>query len=316
MSTGLVIRGALLGLSSLLLGCGSDGSSEPRKDESVEDEPVDGEPMAAEPDPSELRIELPPYQLDPGEEQNYFCYTMTLPADRETVVTEVRPIYGKATHHLGVYQTLAPEPDGQFDCPDLFKMTWLPIYGGGVESGTLTTPTNTGFKLPGGTQLLVQLHLLNASDQALEDKATIVLKTDDSPDLKGAGVFGFDNRTIHVPAGTMNVEQTMSCTAKHDMDAFAVFGHMHLYGTSIEISRGANVGDEILYEAPWTFNDQPTAPLNVHISATDTFHIRCRYDNTSAADLDYGESTLNEMCTVLLYYTPFDGLDGCLKVPE
>src|SRR5207342_1099217 len=103
-------------------------------------------------DPSELRMELPTYELRPGEEKEYFCYTMTLPEDHETVITEVRPIYGKATHHLGVYQTLAPEPDGQFDCPELFKMTWLPIYGGGVESGRLTTPSNAGFRLPGGTQ--------------------------------------------------------------------------------------------------------------------------------------------------------------------
>jgi hypothetical protein len=308
---------ALIGLAATLnFGCGSDGSSAPKTktSHSTRTEPV-ADAAVDTVDPNAIQIDIPPYQLGPGEEREYVCYTMTLPADAETVVTQVRPIYGKGIHHLGVYQTLAPEPDGQFDCPELFKMTWLPIYGGGVGSGPLSTPANAGYKLPAGTQILVQIHLLNTSDTPIEDKTSVVLKTDDSPDLLGAGVYGFDNRTIHLPANTLNVEQTMDCSAKHDMDVFAVFGHMHRLGTTIEISRGANVGDEILYKAAWTFNEQPVAPMTAHIKAADTFHIRCTYDNTSAIDVNYGERTQDEMCTALLFYTPYTAIDGCLKTP-
>jgi hypothetical protein len=300
---------ALIGFASslYLLGCGSDHSSEPK--------PKTSGPTVGTVDPDAIQIDIPPYQLGPGEEKEYICYTMTLPEDRETVVTEVRPMYGKAIHHLGVYQTVAPEPEGQFDCSELFKLTWLPMYGGGVGSGPLTTPPNTGFKLPAGSQILVQLHLLNTGVAPIESKTSVILETNDSPDMIGAGVYGFDNRTIHLPASTMNVEQTMDCTAKHDMDAFAVFGHMHRHGKTIEISRGANVGDDLLYKAAWDFNEQLVAPMNAHIAATDTFHIRCTYDNTSANDITYGERTQDEMCTTLLFYTPYTAIDGCLKTP-
>jgi hypothetical protein len=303
---------ALVGLASTFyIGCGSDGApgSKTTRTDAVADAAVDAA------DPSALRIDIPQYQLGPGQEKEYLCYTVTLPSDSETVVTQVRPIYGKGIHHLGVYQTLSPEPDGQFDCPELFKLTWLPLYGGGVASGPLTTPANAGFKLPKGSQILVQIHLLNTGDLPIQDKASVVLQTSDSPDVVGAGVFGFDNRTIHLPPSTPNVQQSMSCNAKHDMDAFAVFGHMHRYGTAIEISRGPNAGDDILYKAPWSFAEQPIAPMKVHINATDTFHIRCTYDNTSNADVNYGERTQDEMCTVLLFYTPYESIDGCLETP-
>lgn len=317
MHTRPLLGVALIGLASTLnLACGSDHSSAPKTkaSKSTGTEPV-ADAAVDTVDANAIHIDIPPYQLGPGEEKEYICYTMTLPADVQTVVTGVRPIYGKAIHHLGVYQTLAAEPDGQFDCPELFKETWLPMYGGGVGSGPLKTPPNAGFKLPAGTQILVQIHLLNTGDTPIEDKTSVILDTDDSPDLVGAGVYGFDNRTIHLPAGATNIEQTMDCTAKHDMDAFAVFGHMHRLGTTIEISRGANVGDDVLYKAPWTFNEQPVAPMTAHINATDTFHIRCTYDNTSAIDVNYGERTQDEMCTALLFYTPYTGIDGCLKTP-
>src|SRR5262249_51822775 len=150
------------------------------------------------------------------------CYTTRLSADHDTALTQVRPIYGKATHHLGVYYTLTDEPDGKFDCPELIKPNWIPLYGGGGESGTLTPPEGSGFKLKAGTQIRVQLHLLNASTSPISDKATIVMKTSDDPNLIPAGGFGFDNRAVSIPANTTNYDQSMGCTAGREMNVFAV----------------------------------------------------------------------------------------------
>jgi hypothetical protein len=100
------------------------------------------------------------------------------------------------------------------------------------------------------------------------------------------------------------------------MDVFAVFGHMHTHGKHIEASRGAKPGDEILYEADWLFDDQPTIPANFHVKSTDDIHIRCWYDNATANMLTYGENTSDEMCSFVFYYTPYEALDGCVVTPE
>lgn len=245
------------------------------------------------------------------------CYTFRLPADKETIVREIEPVYGQATHHLGIYYTFQQdEPEGEFECPELTRDNWIPLYGGGVESGTLSLPEGAGFHLKPNQQILVQLHLLNAASEPVTDKAKIIFRTLDNADAVQAGMFGFDNRAINVPAQAQNHEESMTCSPiGRDMDVFAVFGHMHQHGKHIEVSRGANPGDEVLYDADWKFEEQPTEPKLFHVAKDDTIHVRCWYDNSTAQDLPYGESTFNEMCSFVFYYTPYKSLFGCLKNP-
>lgn len=303
-------------LSACLLGCSGGGSetNSPLPDGGTP--PDSGAPpdSGPPPDASEIRFDTSTYTLKPGEEMRYLCFTTRLPGDAATIVNEIVPLYGKATHHLGIYYTLTAEPDGAFDCPELVRETWVPLYGGGAESGTLKAPEGAGFHLPKGQQILVQLHLLNAGSEPVSDKATIVFKTTDDKNATAAGMFGFDNRQIHIPAHTSDVVQTMSCpNVDVDMDVFAVFGHMHQLGKHIEVSRGAQPGDELLFEEGWNFDNQPTVPKSFHISKTDTVHVRCTYDNPSDADFAYGESTFDEMCSFVFYYTPYTSLNGCVQ---
>jgi hypothetical protein len=289
--------------SPLLVACGGSGDPIPP----VED---------AGTKPNEVRFDTSTYTLKPGEERRYMCYTTRLPGDAATLVKQVAPIYGKATHHLGIYYTIAAEPDGEFECPELVRETWIPLYGGGVESGTLKAPDGAAFHLLPKQQILVQLHLLNAGAETIEDKATIVLETSTDTTLKKAGMFGFDDRDLNIPAHSKGVAQGMSCpNVGVDMDVFAVFGHMHQHGKTIQVTRGAAPGAEVLYQDGWNFDNQPTVPKSFHVSAKDTINIGCTYDNDGDADLHYGESTANEMCSFAFYYTPYEALDGCLKAP-
>src|SRR3954463_8634866 len=135
------------------------------------------------------------YTLQPGEEK-YFCYAMNLPKDRDIAITKMTPTYGKGTHHILFSQTIATEPDGFSECNTLIRSTWIPLYAGGLDSGPLTLPENTGFKpLEKGGQILMQLHLQNATDQPITDTTTMKIDyVDATPDLIPAGIFGMDNR--------------------------------------------------------------------------------------------------------------------------
>ena len=256
---------------------------------------------------NQISFDTASYTVQPGEEKRYYCFTTRMPQDHDVSVTAITPTYGKATHHLGVYYTLADEPDGVFDCPELVKQTWIPLYGGGIQSGTLAAPPGAAFHVKAGQQILVQLHLLNATTDVVTDKATITFDTTTDPNATPAGMFGMTDTQISLPPGTHS-DVTMSCKVGEDMNVFAVFGHMHQLGTHIDLSR---TNGAMLFGEDWNFNDQPTIPQLFQLKSGDSLTLHCQYQNTTAATVTYGESSNAEMCSFALYYTPYQHLDGC-----
>lgn len=254
------------------------------------------------------------YTLQPGEEK-YFCYTMKLPADRELAITKLTPTYGKGTHHILFSQTIAPEPEGFSDCNVLIRTTWVPLYAGGIDSGALVLPPDTGFKpLEKGQQVIMQLHLQNASDVPITDKTAMRIDfVDQTPEIKTASIFGLDNRKLSIPAHSDATTSAMSCVMGKDLDVFAVLGHMHKHGVKLDVSRGATAGTDMLYEEQWNFEEQPVTPATFKINKGDNVHLRCTHKNTSDTPVAYGESSDTEMCALIFYYAPATGLDGCIN---
>jgi hypothetical protein len=253
------------------------------------------------------------YMLAPGEER-YVCTTATLPADRETVITGMTPTYGAGTHHIFFAQTLAPETAGTFECRTLFRTTWAPLYLGGVQSGTLQLPRGAGIRLSAGQQVLIQLHLQNPTASPIRARTSMTLTlADPSATVVPAGVFGLDNRTVRVPARSTNHRTAMSCRPNRDMNVFAVLGHMHKYGSRLEFVRGGMDSTDALYETDWNFGEQPTTPRVFSLRADETVSLRCFHSNTGSTEVPYGESSDQEMCASVMYYTPFDQLDGCIE---
>jgi hypothetical protein len=255
------------------------------------------------------------YTLKPGEEK-YYCYTMRLPADKDVVLTKFVPTYGQGTHHILFSQTLATEPDGFSDCNVLIKTTWLPLYAGGLNSGPLSAPEGAGFKplAAKNQQLIMQLHLQNATTKDITDKTSMRIEYADPAKITvAAGIFGYDNRTIDLPPMMAGTQTTFSCMMDKKLDVFAVLPHMHKRGKKIELFRGANIGEEKLFEAVWNFDDQPVTPLKVTVNPGDRIHLRCTHDNPTDTTITYGESSDTEMCAAVFYYTPYTSVDGCIN---
>ena len=286
------MRNALVCL--VLLGCGTDGAGD---------------------DPNVIDMVSQRYTLQPGEEK-YFCYTMRLPADRDVAVKKMTPTYGVGTHHILFAQTIATEPDGFSECSVLFKQTWLPLYTGGLDSGPVEMPQNVGFStLEPGQQILMQLHLQNATDEVISDVTSMKIELiDKTPEMIEAGIFGMDNRQIDIPPNTDSKTIAMNCTPDHDLDVFAVLGHMHKRGKTLDVSRGASAGADMLFEESWNFEEQPLTPVTMHVTAGDQLHLRCTHANNTSAQVGYGESSDDEMCSFVFYYAPASfQLDGCIQ---
>jgi hypothetical protein len=121
-------------------------------------------------DKESLTLTTDDVSLDPGQER-YLCFATTLDEDAviDSYSSEAQPF----VHHIVFVRTLAPEPDGFAECDTLFRMTWDPLYISGAGASTLKFPSDAGHKLTKGTQLLAQLHLLNASDDMVQGRVAI-----------------------------------------------------------------------------------------------------------------------------------------------
>jgi hypothetical protein len=270
---------------------------------------------ASTPDTPHLDFASDTYTLQPGEEK-YFCYTTNLPADRDIAITKLTPTYGEGTHHILFSQAVAPEPAGFSECPVLSRSTWIPMYAGGKDSGPLELPAQTGFKpFALGQQVIMQLHLQNATDAPISAHTTIRMDyVDATPDILQAGIFGFDDRRLDIPPHTTNALNQMSCVVDADLDVFAVLGHMHKRGVHLDLSRGATAGAEMLFQQDWNFDTQPVTPLKLQVKQGDNIFLRCTHKNESDFPIVYGESSDNEMCILVLYYAPKAMPRPCINI--
>jgi hypothetical protein len=253
------------------------------------------------------------YMLQPGEEK-YLCYATNLPVDRDIALVKLTPSYGPGTHHILVSQTIAPEPAFS-ECPVLSKMTWVPIYAGGKGSSPLELPDNTGFiPLTRGQQVVMQLHLQNATDAVISAKTAMRIDfVEAAPGLTHAGFIGFDNRTLNIPAHSDAVMNEMRCIMDQEVKVFAALGHMHKHGLRLDVSRGPAAGAEMLYSEDWNFDAQPITPVSFQLKPNDDLFLRCTYRNDGDTPLVYGESSNNEMCVLVLYYAPASTAHGCVQ---
>jgi hypothetical protein len=92
------------------------------------------------------------------------------------------------------------EPNGFSECSVLFRTSWLPLYGGGVSSVELSLPEGAGFRLEKGQQLLMQLHLQNATGKPITSRTAMKLATvDPSTPVLSALALITQRRIRHLP---------------------------------------------------------------------------------------------------------------------
>lgn len=281
----------------LVAGCSGSSSSDP-----------------APPDHG-YQLKTPDYTLAAGEEK-YLCYSVQLNESADIAVTAFKSFASAQVHHMEVFQALAPEAAGLNECSGTVKLTWLPLFGGGQNAGGLDLPSGAGFKLPKNAQLLVQLHLLNATSAPVTQHVIVNMDyAADATQVTPAGIFAIGSMAINLPAGASGVNVVSSCKLPKTMNVFAVQPHMHLLGQKITFELGADENSaQMAYQRnPWQFGAQPIDNFQNAMTPGEFARVTCTFDNTTDHDVTYGESTTNEMCYFILFYTPFDHLDGCIN---
>ena len=235
------------------------------------------------------------WTLPPGGERTSDIQLLDL--EQDIVVGGIRPIAPLGTHH-----TLLARGASNTNI----------IYASGVGTNELVFPPGTGLRLKAGTLLGLQLHIFNNSDVDLAGLSGVeVLPVDPDTVTNEVDLFLPGPRDLVLPPHeTTTVVGT--CTVMTPQTIFALFPHMHQYGTHFKTTVSARGALHVLHDASYEFEHQAFVAFEpLALAAGDTITTECTWNNTTAQAVTYGESSTTEMCYSILYRYPGDGVEFC-----
>lgn len=254
----------------------------------------------------DVRVDIPPADpryfdivtpeaVVPAGEERLFCFHIAY-AGGDMAVRNLEPLQGKYGHHAVILSTHEPLPDGTVeDCTDVKNM----LRFDPLVIPSLGLPDGHGALIPAGTNIVVQSHYVNASDQPLRIRDVLRVETMKLADVTTkAAMFTLNTVNFRVPPGESTA--VADCVAPQDLDLLFIGGHMHEQGKNLEIFFGATEDptQRIYLADPWRveYRDEPPikkmydAPLS--LKAGDVIRTRCTWNNETGEEMKFP----GEMC--------------------
>jgi hypothetical protein len=246
----------------------------------------------------------------PAGKERFLCYAKTL--EQALVVDSYRSDALPYVHHLVLARALAPEPEGFAECDTLFRMTWDPLYIAGSGESKLEFPNGAGHALAAGTQLVVQMHLLNASDADVQGSVEIAMHRARVATPRPVNTYIFGTTDLRLPPKQPSVIQSL-CELGETVQLIAGFPHMHEFGRKLRFESGPNEAElhTVLTRDPYEFADQHIEALSLTLNPGDLTRVTCQYDNTSSRTVGFGESTQDEMCFFIGFALDQTSIKSC-----
>lgn len=308
-------------LAVFAIGCGSDGGMNVGDDTPI-DAATNGTPDSAPLPEGYTRLVGRTWSLQPGAKDTYRCVRFTVPTD--TYVTNITAQAPAGTHHtvLSIAAGNAAGADGEYDC-GVGTIGRPMLYASGVGTDPLDFPANVGLKISAGTQVHLNLHLFNATDNVLTGDSAILIKTTPTQPpmlaemvFAGKIVFYVDPVPLTVTEPTPIVG---GCDVNTPYTLFAVWPHMHQSAVHSKLELTHNGTKTTLHDAPFGFAEQEYYKKSpeVQVAAGDHITVTCSFLNHTGARITFGDSSNQEMCFTGLYRYPSQNasITQCTDVP-
>jgi hypothetical protein len=253
----------------------------------------------------------------------YRCVRFTVPEDM--YVTSIQAQAPAGTHHTvlsfaGSNGTAGP--DGNDDGCDFTNIGMDMLYASGLNESKLDFPTDVGLKFSAGQQLHLNLHLFNATDNAISGDTAILVKASPTPPPTLAEMVFAGRFQISIGAGTPAAPKTTTltggCNNTKTYTLFAVWPHQHQLGTHQKVSVVRNAATTVLHDGPYDFQEQNYYLQNpmFDVLPGDRINVECTWVNDGPA-VGFGESSNQEMCFSGFYRFPAqnDGRFNCTDAP-
>jgi hypothetical protein len=255
------------------------------------------------------------YTPPSGETDHYQCFILDpkLAANADLVGYDVHPGNGAEVHHVLLYPATLSDAQALDDAtPD--EVGWTCFGGPGVPnpstvggwvpgSSAVIFPPDTGIQLNAGQILVMQIHYNLSYTSAAPDQTTVQLQLASTPVSRHAKVLPLANLTFSVPPGATGYDVDAQFRSPKAATIWGVLPHAHTHAQAMHVDGDAGCMVDI---PQWDFHWQQMYFFSepAQITAGQSMHLRCTYDNPGAAPLGWGESTSDEMCLNYFYVTP------------
>jgi hypothetical protein len=236
------------------------------------------------------------------------CHTFKTDNEQLVEVDRIRVDFPVGSHHVHVYRSSQPEPDGVTDCSAGIDWTrWSLVVGVQTQPMDWQLPDGVTVPLAPHQQFLVQVHWLNATDHPIDRSIRIRLHTTtESRDHLGVA-FGVSK---DVRLGPGEQKRTSAwCPLPVGAKLAAVMGHFHARGRHYAADlrpSGTAEPRQPVYEAAdeQTFEFRRYSPEPVVLPG-DGIAYACDFFNDLAETLTWGPDTKRqEHCNLAAYYYP------------
>jgi hypothetical protein len=229
-------------------------------------------------------------------------------------------LFPAGSHHVHIYRSSEPVADAVYDC---FKgidwQKWSLVLGAQTKPMDWKLPEGVTVELEPHQQLLVQIHWLNTTEEAVNEKVDIKFHTTEESVEHLGVLFGVNQRIDLAPGQRTRVEHF--CQLPQGAKLHAMMGHFHSHGQDYRVTEklaGAASGQE-LYFSP----DEPQFEFKMWSPAHEVqkgagLQYECGFFNWTGNRLTWGSDTSSqEHCNMTAYYSPaVDTRSLCLLAPS
>jgi mono/diheme cytochrome c family protein len=252
-----------------------------------------------------------PYALSADTADILICYGWESPHPSKRHIIGLSPaiVATRQLHHVTLLESdeaVSPVPG---PCSPAAMTTWRSLYGWAPGASGLELPPQAGLPEGPGTHLVVQMHFVNPSHEAVQDTSGFDLCTTDHLRPNDADVMAFGTTEITIPArGSRAVDCSIPVPADGaTTHLFAAFPHMHKLGKSIVTTvRAGGTGAPVdLGSVPnWDYANQTWLPVDYTLRPGDVVQSKCSWNNPSDHGVGYGPTSDDEMCFSYVMYFP------------
>lgn len=268
------------------------------------------------PEPGEVEYDSPIISaIAPGTDVTY-CSYLDKTVATDTDIVHFRAFQSLSGHHAVLFTARQPRPVDTHICTeDDMTNTHSYIAGGGGESiGTITIPDGLAFRIPAGTQLMMQTHWINASQEVRDGQVVVYVTAQPADSSRQVlDLFNVIKADFMIPAG-QRVTGSTSCVLKQDVQLLTLTGHEHEFGSHVDIQLGDGANTTMLWSYDWQPSYQSAPPYTIYsvdqplkLKAGQTLQVTCSWMNSTANDIAFPR----EMCIGTGFYYPAVGEIDC-----
>jgi hypothetical protein len=248
------------------------------------------------------------WQLAPGG-QVYYCIRKTI--DEDMLISGFEAIAPPGTHHTVVTVGPADGPDGVRECGSYDHHFEQFIFESSSGPNRFELPAGLAAKIKAGSQVNLNIHILNATDKPMSGTTGDRIKRVDPGEVTEIATSVYMGKlTLDIPPGEST--QRGDCQLPQDVTLFGVLPHMHSFGKHMKVvAQSSVVGEVVVHDQDFIFDSTKLENSidPVPMKKGDLVNVACTYENPTADTLRWGQDSYSaEMCFAAMYLYPAEGV--------